>query len=152
VPVPIVLGNTLNAATSGVEGAANVQVIDAWRLRGSVATLRKRFTRDPESQDISGGVIEGNDPRFFFTLRSYLDLPYGLALDGLFRHVGARPAPVVPSYSSLDLRFGWTIRAGWEVSLVGQNLLQASHPEFGAHTPRRYDFERGIHLRSTWHF
>jgi iron complex outermembrane recepter protein len=149
---PVVLGNTLNARTIGLEGAAIVQIVDAWRLRGSFATLRKRFSPDPDSEDATGGVGEGNDPRFFFSIRSYVDLPHGLAFDGFFRHVGERPAPVVPSYSSLDLRFAWAVRPGWEVSLVGQNLLQPSHAEFGAPTPRRTEFERGMHVRTAWYF
>jgi iron complex outermembrane recepter protein len=153
VGVPrIVLGNTLRAATSGFEGAAHVQLHEAWRVRGSLTTLRKRFSAEPGSQDVSGGVPEGNDPPYFFTLRSYTDLPHGLALDGLFRRVGRRPAPLVPSYSSLDLRFAWAVRPGWEVSLVGQNLLQPSHPEFGAPSPRRIEIQRGVHVRSSWHF
>jgi iron complex outermembrane recepter protein len=147
-----ILGNTLRAATSGVEGAAHVQLHEAWRVRGSLTTLGKRFSAEPGSQDVSGGVPEGNDPPYFFTLRSYTDLPHGLALDGLFRRVGRRPAPLVPSYSTLDLRFARAVRPGWEVSLIGQNLLQSSHPEFGAPSPRRVEIQRGVHVRSSWHF
>jgi len=149
---PVLLGNTLEAVTSGLEAAAHVQVSEPWRVRGSFASLRKRFTRDPDSRDVSGGVSEGNDPGFLFSLRSYLDLPHGLTLDGFFRHVPARPDPAVPAYSSLDLRLGWMIRSGWEVSLIGQNLLDARHAEFGAPTPTRTEFQRGIYVRSAWYF
>jgi iron complex outermembrane recepter protein len=149
---PIVLGNTLRAATAGLEAAAHLQVMAPWRLRGSLTTLRTRFSAAPGSQDVSGGRGEGNDPPYFFSIRSYLDLPSGLAVDSLFRHVGRRPAPVVPSYSELDVHLAWAARPGWELSLVGQNLLQPRHPEFGVPSPRRIEIQRGVHVRSAWQF
>jgi iron complex outermembrane receptor protein len=148
----VLLANMLNAVTSGVEAAATVQLLDRWRVHGSYAYLHKDLSFDPGSRDRSGGADEGNDPGFFVSLRSYLDLPHGLALDGLFRYVDDRPSPVVPSYASLDLRLGWAVRPGWELSLVGQNLLDDSHAEFGAPTVRRSEFERGFYVRSTWRF
>ena len=148
----IELRNTLNAFTTGIETAGTVQLLDAWRVHGSYTYLHKEMSRDAGSRDISGGVSEGNDPPFHFSFRSYLDLPRGTALDAVFRHVAARRTPAVPRYSSLDLRLGWAPRPGWELSLIGQNLLEPRHPEFGAPGPRRYEFERAIHLRSAWLF
>jgi len=37
------------------------------------------------------------------------------------------------------------------VALIGQNLLHASHPEFGA-LPGRSMFERSAQLKLTWRF
>jgi iron complex outermembrane receptor protein len=148
----IELGNTLNAVTTGVEAAGTVQLLERWRVHGSYTYLHGEFTRDPESRDVSGGVSEANDPPFHFSVRSYFDLPHGLALDWAFRHVAARPSPAVPAYSSLDLRFGWAARPGWELSLVGQNLLDDSHPELGSAGPRRLEFQRGVYVRSIWQF
>ncbi len=148
----VLLGNTLNATTSGIEAAATVQVLDRWRVFGSYTYLHKDLSLDEGSRDVSRGVSEGNDAPFFLKLRSYLDLPHGLTLDGFFRYVDGRPSPVVPAYASLDLRLGWAVRPWWEVSLVGQNLLEPSHPEFGIPTPRRYEFERGFYVRSAWRF
>jgi iron complex outermembrane recepter protein len=138
--------------TSGIETAATVQILDRWRVHASYSYLWKELTADPGSRDVSRGANEANDPPFLVSIRSYLDLPHGLAFDGMFRHVDRRPNPIVPAYSSLDLRLGWTVRPGWELSLVGQNLLDPSHPEFGAPTPRRHEFERGVYVRSIWHF
>lgn len=148
----VLLGNTLNVSTGGVETGFTLHPLGRWRVHGSYAYLHKAFSRDSDSRDISGGVAEGNDPAFHYSLRSYLDLPRGFTLDGVFRHVAKRPSPVVPAYSSLDLRAGWSLRPGWELSLVGQNLLDARHPEFGAASPRRYEFERAVFARSIWYF
>lgn len=148
----VLLGNTLNAETRGIEAAAIIQLLDGWRIHPSYTYLHKDLSHDPGSRDLRGGRDEGNDPAYFLSLRSYVDLAHGLALDALFRHVAERPLPNVPAYSELDLRLGWTARPGWEISLVGQNLLHDRHPEFGEPSPRRYEFERGVYLRSAWRF
>ena len=156
LPVPArpftVLGNMLNAVTSGVEAATTVQVLDAWRVHAWGAYLHKDLTLDAGSGDVTNGRAEGNDPSFHMALRSQLDLPAGFALDGVCRYVTARPFPAVAAYAELDLRLGWAVRAGWDLSLVGQNLLHDRHAELGTNSPRRYEFERGVFLRSTWRF
>jgi iron complex outermembrane receptor protein len=148
----VILGNTLNAVTSGFEAAGTIQPLDAWRLHASYTYLYQNFSSDPGSRDISNGRDEANDPSFHFSIRSYLDLPRGLAVDWFFRHVAERPHPAVAAYSELDLRFGWLARSGWELSLVGQNLLHDRHPELGSNQPIRYEFQRGFHARSVWRF
>lgn len=147
-----VLGNMLNVVTSGLEAATTVQVRDAWRVHAWGAYLHKDLSLDAGSRDPTNGRDEGNDPSFHMALRSQLDLPAGFALDGVFRYASARPFPAVEAYSELDLRLGWTVRAGWDLSLVGHNLLHDSHPELGSNAPRRYEFERGVFLRSAWRF
>ncbi len=148
----VLLANTLNAVTSGFEAAGAVQLAGRWRVHGSYAYLHKRLSHDSGSRDLTRGRDEGNDPSFLFSIRSYLDLPYGLALDGLLRAAGARPHPAVAAYSELDVRLGWTARPGWEWSLVGQNLLHDHHPELGSTQRRRYEFERGVYVRTAWRF
>jgi iron complex outermembrane receptor protein len=150
--VPILLGNLRNAQTAGVEVGTSVQLADRWRVHGSYSYLHLEMTLDPGSTDLTRGVNEANDPSYFASLRSHLDLPHGFALDGFVRHVARRRSPVVPAYSELDVRLGWALRGGWELSLIGQNLLHDRHPEFGTPTPLRYEFERGVYARSVWRF
>jgi len=147
----IVLENRLNARTSGVEVGATLQPYDAWRLHGSYAWLRKSLTFDPGSTDSTGGVSEANDPSHLVSARSYLDLPHNLAFDAVFRFVGRRPQPVADAYAELDLRLGWAVRPGWELSLVGQNVLHERHAELlSPSTPTM--FQRSVFLRSVWTF
>jgi len=148
----ILLDNALNAVTSGFEAGATVQVLDPWQVHAWYSYLHKDLSLDDGSRDISRGREEGNDPSFIVSARSYLDLPFGLAFDALFRHTDRRPFPAVRSYSRLDLRLGWVVRPGWEVSLVGQNLLHDRHPELGSNQALRYEFERGVYVRSAWRF
>ena len=148
----IVLENLLNASTSGIEFAGTAQALPAWRLHGSYSYFHKELSFDPGSNDVYRGTIEGNDPAYLFSLQSWLDLPGHTALDALFRRVGTRPDPGVPAYSELDLRFGWTIRSGWDLSVVGQNLLHAHHSELLPPNAPHYDFRRGVFVRSRWYF
>jgi iron complex outermembrane recepter protein len=149
---PVRLANLLNAFTSGVEVSATFQAAENWRVHGSYAYMYEDFSRDPDSTDLSGGMFEANDPSHLFKLRSYLDLPKGLQFDGVFRAVSSRPAPHVPAYAELDLRLGWTVRTGWELSFMGQNLLNDTHAELFSPGAPRYEFERAAHVRSTWRF
>ena len=149
---PITLRNLLNATTAGVELAGMVQAAENWRLHGAYSYLAQDFSVDPGSTDPFDGTFEANDPAHTFSLRSYWDLPAGFMLDGIFRAVSSRPNPGVPSYAELDLRLGWNVRPGWELSLSGQNLLHDRHLEFAYPNAPRYEFRRGALLRSTWRF
>ena len=152
-PAPVIeLRNLLNARTSGVEVGATLEPVSKWRVHGWYAYLSKDLSFDPGSRDVYRGTVEGDDPAHRLSLRSYVDLPHGLAFDAFFRHVGERPDPVVPAYRELDLRLGWAIRGGWEISLVGQNLLHDHHSELLPPSAPQYDFRRGVFVRSAWHF
>ena len=148
---PIVLANMMNALTRGIESTASIQVMPRWQLHASHAYLWKELTFDPGSNDPTRGVSEGNDPRNIFKLRSYITASNRIEIDGFFRYVGALPNPAVDEYTELDARLGYRIWPGWDVSLIGTNLLHPRHVEFRAGTaPETY--ERSVTLRSSWRF
>lgn len=149
---PVVLANMLNARTSGAELAATVRPRENWRVHASYAYLHRAFSVDAGSRDPFTGASEGNDPSHLFAIRSAADLPHGLQLDVTARAIGARPTPVVPAYAEMDIRVGWTIRPGWELSVVGQNLLHDRHSELFSTGAPRYAIRRGAHIRSLWRF
>lgn len=152
-PAPLfVLGNALNARTSGVELAATVEVAGSWRVQGSYAWLHKRVSFDAGSSDPTGGIFEGNDPSHLASARSYVDLPHGFALDAVVRFASRRPAPVVDAYTELDVRAGWRVRPAWEISLIGQHLLHDRHEEFASPNASRFAFRRSVFARSIWRF
>jgi len=148
----IVLENLLNARSSGIEFAGTMQLLAPWRVHGSYSYLHKTLSFDPGSRDVYRGTVEGNDPAYLLSVQSWLDLPRHTAIDALFRRVDARPDPVVPAYSELDVRFGWTVRTGWDLSVVGQNVLHAHHSELLPPNAPHYDFRRGVFVRSRWYF
>ena len=52
--------------------------------------------------------------------------------DILARYVDSLPSVNVPSYISLDARLAWRPNSCTEISVVGQNLLDSHHPEYGS--------------------
>ena len=149
-PIPITLGNELNAETWGAELRYNVQAAPWWRLYSSYAWFRKDFSLDPGSTDPTGGTSEGNDPEHRLALRSYVDLPGRLELDAWLRYVDRLPQPRTPAYTELDLRLGWRATDRLELSLVGQNLLHDQHAEFWTVVPK--EVERSFYGKATWRF
>jgi len=148
---PITLMNMMNALTRGVETTVSAQLLPRWQVHVSHAYNWKELTFDPGSNDPTHGTSEGNDPRNIFKLRSYTTVSNRIEADGFFRYVASLPQPAVDAYTELDLRFGYRIRPGWDLSLIGTNLLHDRHLEFRAGTaPETY--ERAIALRSVWRF
>ncbi len=149
---PIVVGNTLNGRSQGVELSGSVQPLPAWRLRASYTFFDVSITKDIRSRDIGGGVTEANDPSHMFGLRSDMDLPRQLELSLFLRSIGELPNPRVPRYTELNGRLGWRATPHVEVALAAQDLLHAHHPEFGALEPRRVEFERSVRIQAVFRY
>jgi iron complex outermembrane recepter protein len=96
--------------------------------------LRVDIRPKPGSADTTAGASEAADSDRQFSLHSSLDLPGHFEFDALFRYVSriTNPTQDVPPYSELDLRLAWRPTPNLEFSVVGQNLLQNRHAEFGA--------------------
>ena len=148
---PVRLMNMLNAVTRGAELTAKAQLTTWWQVGSGYTYLWKRLTFDPGSTDPTGGAAEANDPSHIFKLRSHVNAGSRVEFDVFYRFYGALPAPPVDAYSELDTRLGYRVRPGWELSLIGSNLLHDSHLEFRGGTPAQV-LERAVTLRSSWRF
>lgn len=148
----LVLDNQLSGSTYGAEVAANLQLLRQWRLHAGYTAFEKHLRLDGDSRDPTGGVAEGNDPSHMVVLRSSVDFFDRLEFDTTLRYVDRLPNPHVPAYLALDVRVGWFVTPDLELSIVGRNLLDDRHPEFGANTPARREVERGVYGRVTWRF
>jgi len=148
---PAVFANGLEGETYGVELAATYQMTPWWRLRGGYTFLEKDIDLKPGSRDLNQGRGEGNDAEQHFLLRSSVDLPRHVEFDAAIRYVDTLTAPNVPSYIGIDLRLGWRPIRDLELAIVGQNLLDNQHPEFGAAATRQ-EIERSVYGKITWRF
>ena len=54
--------------------------------------------------------------------------------------------PLVPSYYEMDVQWSWRLPRDIDVSVIGQNLLHATHAEYGA-APNRSVFARTVVLK-----
>jgi iron complex outermembrane recepter protein len=102
----------------------------------------------PGSRDVSGLQAAGNDPNQWFTLRSNMTLGR-VELDVDLRQVSALPNPRVPGYGALDIRVGWHVTDQLELSVVGSNLTNRRHVEFGAY-PARSEIPRTVYAAFRW--
>ncbi len=155
---PLVFHNNLEGETYGAELSAIYQVSATWRLQGSYNLLKEHLRVKPGQVDFSNALNETADPEHQFSLRSSLDLPENVQFETTMRwidmlHNNNGPNPgTVPSYSELDLRVGWRPTPALELSLVGQNLLHAHHPEYGFPSPTREEAQRSFYGKITWRF
>ena len=149
---PVEFGNKIRGIVYGSSFAAGFQLTEWWRWSGGYTLLLKDLDASPSSTDFTHGAGEGNDPTHQFFIRSLVDLPKGFEFDSTVRYVDNLPDPYVPSYLVMDLRLGWRPNENWELAVVGQNLLDNQHPEFGAASPLRPEVEHGVYGKVTWRF
>ena len=134
VTTPIILANSQLAESYGFEFSGNFQAMDGWRLRGGYTFYSKRIWSTSADVLPVSVEFEGVDPRNIVSIQSIMDLTKNLQFDLTGRYVDVLPltttAPLVPSYYTFDARLAWIVKA-FELSVVGQNLLQNQHIEAG---------------------
>jgi iron complex outermembrane receptor protein len=146
----ITLANLYDGHTTGVELSGSVQPHSRWLVHASYTGQRVSLKPLPESRDTTNARAEADDPSHMFSMRSYLNLPGDIELDGFFRAVGKLRASSLPGYQELDMRIGWQASDRFDVSLIGRELLHPRHAEFaGSSASLRY-FQREIALRLTY--
>ncbi|MEO7415050.1 MAG: TonB-dependent receptor [Opitutaceae bacterium] len=145
---PLLVMNERDGSTYGAEATVTVQPADRWQMSGSVSHLEQHLRLRAGSRDSTGGSIEGNDPAWQGSFRSSFMFNHGVQIDLTARHVAALPNPAVPAYFTMDLRLAFRPAPNWEISIVGQNLLEPSHPEFNPAN----EIQRGGYLRLTYRF
>jgi iron complex outermembrane recepter protein len=117
--------------TYGMELSVSARLTSHWRMEGSWSRLETR---------INGPVLpfeEISTPRTLAQLHSYVDIGERVQLQGGLYRVGEIPWLHNPAYTRTDLGLTWRVRSGVDLSLWGQNLFDAGHPEAsGALVPR----------------
>jgi len=155
--IPIQNQNLNAGRTLGGEAFVTYTPTRSSRFSASYSNLDMNLRAG--GQDVNRGTwLDGATPRHQFGLRSSVDLPAHVQADVLFRSLSAiRRLPSIttgegiPGYSEADLRLAWI---GWkraDLSLVGQNLLHAHHPEFGS-PAQRGEIERSVYAKIAWGF
>jgi iron complex outermembrane receptor protein len=127
---PLAWENLMKGDTYGVEGWANWQIADWWRLSPGFTALREQLRFKPGASGIVGTTQAGDDPSSHADVKSSMDLSHRVVLDATLRYVGALPSPALPHYCELNGRVGWRASDLWELSISAQNLLRARHYEF----------------------
>ena len=148
---PAVLANGLEGNSHGVEASASVQAREWWRLSGGYTYLELELEATPGSNDTTQVKQTGDSPRNQWFLRSSMALPHDLSLDLGVRSVDDLPNQRIPSYVACDGRLGWQPAKTVEVAVVGTNLFDPRHPEFGTSASRK-EVERSFYGKVTCRF
>jgi iron complex outermembrane recepter protein len=144
--------NSGSGDTYGIELSSQWRVTDNWRLTASYSWMGTELTAETSS-------FEGKSPTEQFQVRSYLDLPCHLELNGAVYFVdrSLSPSPTgldaIPGYARVDLGLIWGPRKWLEVGLWGQNLQQSEHVEFASQqTPALTEIPRSVLAKVTMRF
>ncbi len=144
-----VFDNQLSGETSGVELVGSFQPASWLELKASYSFLNIDLKPGSGSRDPRGDDDEGRDPQHQAFLQSRFDLGKNWEFDSSLRYVDELEAFDVDDYLELDLRLSWSPAVNTEVSLVGKNLLESSHREFGNDFVDQpaYEVDRGVFLK-----
>jgi iron complex outermembrane recepter protein len=111
----------------------------------------------PASTKADAQSAEGRSPQNQAFLQSSFNLPWHVELDVMGRFVARLSGFMqeIPAYFPLDARVAWRPRRDLEISVVGQNLLDDHHPEFGVSSiiaAPVVEIRRNVYAKATWWF
>jgi iron complex outermembrane receptor protein len=152
--IPLQFGNLLEATTRGVEIAARWTPVHWWRLEGGYSTFHLTPHLSPESQDPTAASYDGDAPGVQWQARSAVSATARLQFDTLLFHAGALPGLGVPAYTRADVRAELVLTRQLSAALVGQNLFDPRHVEYGsaAGLVTATQIPRSVKLQLRWHF
>jgi len=149
--LPLFLRNGVTAITKGVEISPVWEPVPWWRLKGSYSYLHLNARNKPTSDDASTvAQLEGDSPQHKLVVQSRLDITKNFQFDLSYRYVSSLPDQLVAAYSTADARLGWRLTQSLDFSVVGQNLLQPHHAEYGGDPGPLVEIKRSGYLRLTW--
>jgi len=146
--------NKMDGYSYGAEAALDMKVMDWWRLQPSYTYIQMHLTPYSSSQYNKSTQYDDDVPKHQVGVRSLMNLRENVDFDLWYRYVDELTRQNVPSYSTLDARIAWRPDVNLELSLVGQNLLEARHlefrPEIMGVAPT--EVERSVYAKVAWKF
>jgi iron complex outermembrane receptor protein len=127
-------GNKMDGHTYGVEVALDWFLTDWWRVRSGYTYMDMDLDLhgNASATDTLSKGAEGASPHNKVFVRNWVELPWNLEFDSNLSYTDNLPSVNVGSYFNLDLILAWKPAENWEWTLVGQNLLENNHREFGS--------------------
>jgi iron complex outermembrane receptor protein len=148
---PYFNGNGVKGTTSGIEIAPDWKPASWWRLQGSFSLLHMDLRTAPGSLDTTTvGSDEGSSPHHQARLQSFFDLSRSVEFSLTFRYVGDLPFYLVKGYETGDARMAWRPLQRIEFAVVGQNLLQPHHVEYGGDPNALVGIKRSVYASLTF--
>ncbi|NWF37760.1 TonB-dependent receptor [Mariprofundus sp. NF] len=130
--IPIYLANILDGNARGVEVDFTWQALEWMKLKGSFTHQRSHYLPTPINDAetrYSAYVLREQTPENRYHIGTSIDMGDHVELDLNFSHWDIFKRDRVARYNRLDARLGWRPTKSLELSLVGKNLLKATHKE-----------------------
>jgi iron complex outermembrane recepter protein len=145
--------NGIRGNTDGGEVGPDWQPTSWWQLKAAYSYLHVHLGYQPAFNDpmnVTLTTLHGSSPNSQAVLRSMINLPHKFELDQTIRFVGALPAQQVKAYVTGDLRAGYHDSRGFDLSVVGENLFQPHHGEFGITPGPNVLIKRSVYAKLVW--
>jgi iron complex outermembrane receptor protein len=151
VIAPIQITNSTDAETNGVELELNWRARDDLNVSLGYSYLIMDLDGPPASVAIAAEAAEDQSPHNQADLRLQWDATDRLSLDTTVYYVDELPGFDVNSYVRTDLRLSYRLTDHVQFDLIGQNLFDDAHREFGSVADANAsNIERSIFGRLTW--
>lgn len=126
--------NKMRGETYGVELAMDWLPMQDWRVRAgySYFDIDLHLQGSAQATDGISKSAENASPHNTVFLRNMVKLPYNLDFDTNLRYVDSVSNVSTGAYVNLDARLAWLPNNSWEFAVVGQNLLENDHKEYGS--------------------
>jgi iron complex outermembrane receptor protein len=142
--------NGIAGSTDGFEVTPDWQPTHWWQLKASYSYLNLDLKTKPGNTNMTYvNKYEGSSPHSQVMVRSLFNLPKRFELDQTYRYVSGLPDQKVKGYETADVRLGWRPMHHLDLSVVGENLFQPQHPEFG-HDGPVVGIKRSVYAKITW--
>ena len=152
INIVVPYANSIEGNTAGGEVAPDWRINTWWQVRGSYSFLHIGLRDKPGFTD-TGNLLssyEGSSPRHNLSAQSFFTFPKRFECDLTYRYTSALPNQMVKAYQTADARIGWHFKEYMEFSVVGQNLLQPYHNEFGGDPGPLIGIKRAAYASVTW--
>lgn len=149
--------NAMTARSHGAEAVLDWRALDRWRLQGSYSYLDVDTMHPDRDSNLAissqASRYAGSSPRHQITLRSLFDLSEKVQTDFAIRYVDRIQHYGVAAYTAFDARIGWQASNNLDLSLIGRNLFDSYHQEFGTelYFPAA-QVRRSVFLRAQYRF
>lgn len=145
--LPVKFTNNMRGQTHGVELAVNWNATESLKVGLTYSNLHMSLTAiDPTHEG-----AEKINPEQQAGAKVFWNINDTWTLDSLVTYVDELPGVKVDSYTRLDINLGGRLTENVRANLVGQNLLESRHREFGvAEDINAADIERSVFATLTW--
>lgn len=147
--------NQLSGQVYGAEIAVEWQPIDTISLSASYSVLEIQLDLDGPVTAGDPRNTERSSPTHQLKFRTGIDLPYDFEVDATIQFVDGVPAQLdsggnrIGSYWRGDLRVGWSYQEWLAIDVVGQNLFERRHAEFGGTSVSPTFVPRSVYAKAT---